>query len=156
MSTTTDTFSADIPGSHLYSPNLSRTSHSFYSFRVFRVFECLILCFQRYTGFRKESRTYTTWRSPPGIKSSLMKSLKTRDILKSRELRVNIASALCAPRTGLLGRVTLVHLHCSLTASSYCNSSTYWQIPGVVPLLRPLLQYQAHSFLFFLKPWMVC
>jgi hypothetical protein len=44
-------------------------------------------------------------------------------ILKSQELRVNLTPALCA-----LSWVGL-HLHCSLTASTSCNSSKHWQIP---------------------------
>ncbi len=151
MSTTTNTFSTDIPGSHLYSHNVSRTSHSFYSFRIFRVFERLLLCFQGYTGFRKGCRTYATWRSPPGIKSSLMKSWKTRDILKSRELRINIASVLLLSCVNL--RTCTVGLHWS---SSSCNSSTHWLIPELVVLLRPLFQYQTIQFFDFLNLCIQC
>ena len=81
------------------------------------------------------SRTSRSFCSPSRLFSSVS---KVTGSVKSRELRVNISSALCAPdRSG--------YLHCSLTASSSCNSSTHWQIPELAPSLRPLLRYQVHS-----------
>jgi hypothetical protein len=53
--------------------------------------------------------------------------------------RVESKHSSCPVRSCSFG----LHLHCSLTATSSCNSSTHWQIPELAPViwnsLRPLL-----------------
>ena len=95
--------------------------------------EHLLLCQQDYRVLKgcRTSRglTITFWNE------IILDEIIEDHILKSKELRVNITRALCA--LAPLG----LHLQCSISHSSSCNSSTPSRIPALASSLRPLLEY---------------
>ncbi len=119
-------------GLFVYSlPSASRTSRSFCS--LWSVCSSV----SKDTGSGMDAEPGATWPSPSGMKSPLIKSLK---LTSSQVPRVESKYCVCPVRSCSVGS----HLHCSLTASSSCNSSTP-MTDSRISALRPLLQYQVHS-----------
>jgi hypothetical protein len=121
MLTTAGTFSTDIPASHLYSLSASRTSRSF----------CYILLSRASAPLSPRLHLVQEgMQNLCDLKITFWNKIILDEIIKLNTRhpqvpRVESTHCFCPVHSeGLLWRVALLHLHCSLTASSSCNSKT--------------------------------